>query len=78
MYLNVQNPQEDVCEESHLIRTARILSKTSAILKNREKKKSWFISFKLKKNCVNKVLPTDIMGERLEVHMTGYRFWMML
>lgn len=62
MYLNVQNPQEDVCEESHLIRTARILSKTSAILKkNRGKKKSWFISFKLKKNCVNKVLPTDTL-----------------
>lgn len=62
MYLNVQNPQEDVCEESHLIRTARILSKTSAILKKTgEKKKSWFISFKLKKNCVNKVLPTDTL-----------------
>lgn len=66
MYLNVQNPQEDVCEESHLIRTARILSKTSAILKKKkkktgEKKKSWFISFKLKKNCVNKVLPTDTL-----------------
>lgn len=39
MYLNVQKPQEDVCEESHLIRTARILSKTTAILKNREKRK---------------------------------------
>lgn len=64
MYLNVQNPQEDVCEESHLIRTARILSKTSAIFKKKitgKKKKSWFISFKLKKNCVNKVLPTDTL-----------------
>lgn len=39
--INVQNPQEDVCEESHLIRTARILSKTSAILKkNRGKKRN--------------------------------------
>lgn len=40
MYLNVQNPQEDVCEESHLIRTARILSKTSAILKKTGGKKN--------------------------------------
>lgn len=29
--------------------------------KTGEKKKSWFISFKLKKNCVNKVLPTDTL-----------------
>lgn len=47
MYLNVQNPQEDVCEESHLIRTARILSKTSAIFKKKitGKKKEIMVHF---------------------------------
>lgn len=45
MYLNVQNPQEDVCEESHLIRTARILSKTSAILKKTGEKKEIMVHF---------------------------------
>lgn len=45
MYLNVQNPQEDVCEESHLIRTARILSKTSANLKKNRGKKEIMVHF---------------------------------
>lgn len=45
MYLNVQNPQEDVCEESHLIRTARILSKTSAIFKKNRGKKEIMVHF---------------------------------
>lgn len=45
MYLNVKNPQEDVCEESHLIRTARILSKTSAILKKTGEKKEIMVHF---------------------------------